>query len=45
MQKEQVSLQHSQVVQVKRDLELTNEKLELARDKALEGERMNRRIC
>ncbi|MEM7790839.1 MAG: ATP-binding protein [Verrucomicrobiota bacterium] len=40
VQKERIALQHSQVIKVKRDLELTNEKLAISRDQALEGVRM-----
>jgi len=39
-QKESLKIQHSQVVKVRRDLELTNQKLEFSRDQALEGVRM-----
>lgn len=40
VQKETLSIQHGQVVKVRRDLELTNEKLQVSRDQALEGVRM-----
>ena len=39
-QREALKLKNSQVIKVRRDLELTNEKLEYSRDKALEGVRM-----
>lgn len=40
LQKERVTFKHSQVVKVKRDLELTNQQLEASRDKALMGVKM-----
>lgn len=40
IQKEEITLQHSQLMEGKRDLELTNQKLEIASDKAKAGERM-----
>ncbi|MGJ8651025.1 MAG: ATP-binding protein [Opitutaceae bacterium] len=40
VQKEKVMLQNMQVVKVQKDLELTNDKLLISRDKALEGVRM-----
>jgi signal transduction histidine kinase/AmiR/NasT family two-component response regulator len=39
VQKEAISLENSQLVQIRRDLELTNEKLARSRDQALEGVR------
>jgi signal transduction histidine kinase/CheY-like chemotaxis protein len=39
-QRETLAFQHNQVVKVRRDLELTNEKLEFSRDQAMEGVRM-----
>ena len=39
VQKEAISLENSQLVQIRRDLELTNEKLAHSRDQALEGVR------
>ncbi len=40
VQKESWAFRHSEVAKVRRDLELTNKKLELSRDQALEGVRM-----
>ncbi len=40
LEKEKVSFQNSQVVRVQRDLELTNQKLAISRDKAVEGVKM-----
>ena len=40
VQKETITFEHSQVVQIRRDLELTNEKLKFSRDQAMEGVRM-----
>lgn len=40
VQKETISFEHSQVLKVRRALELTNEKLAFSRDQALEGVRM-----